>query len=203
MLKFYKINKIYSDFMWEYLVVFSTWAESNSGQIQIIIGLLAFWLAYKGYVKLLEQIEISNKQEKDADQTRFYDLKLNLIKAVNEESSKVQLLHDEFLNSVDTYFMCKQSLSINSKELNQDLNTFFEEVLSSRGLNNLDFLKKKMEFLDDTFIQIRNSNLKTEHIEKILNKIFESDLIFEQIKIDLGRMRHLIDSMKCFGERIE
>ncbi|MCL8264244.1 hypothetical protein [Acinetobacter baumannii] len=188
--------------MWNYLTCFSTWAENNSGQIQIVIGFLAFFLAYKGYKKLLEQIEISNKQEKEGEKTRFYELKLNLIKAVNDESSKVQLLHDEFLNSVDTYFMCRQNFSISSSELNQDINSFFEEVLSDRGLKNLDVLKKRMEFLDDTFIQIRNPNLRTEHIEKILNKIFESDLIIEQIKSDLSRMRHLVDSIKCFGKEL-
>lgn len=188
--------------MWDFLVEFSTWAERNSGQIQIVIGGVAFWLAYKGYTRLLEQIEISNKQEKEAEEKRFYELKLNLIKAVNEESSKVQLLHDEFINSIDTYFMCKQNFSIRELELDKDLNSFFEEVLSNRGLNNLDVLKKRLEFLDDTFIQIRNTNLKTDHIEKILNKIFESDLVIEQIKSDLSRMRHLIDGMKCFGERI-
>lgn len=29
--------------MWNYLTWFSTWAENNSGQIQIVIGILAFF----------------------------------------------------------------------------------------------------------------------------------------------------------------
>lgn len=45
-------------------------------------------------------------------------------------------------------------------------------------------------------MQIVNPELKIEHIEKILNKIFESDLIFEQIVSDLARMKSLIDAIK-------
>ncbi len=37
--------------MWDHLVRFSTWAENNSGQIQILIAVFAVWLAYAGYKK--------------------------------------------------------------------------------------------------------------------------------------------------------
>lgn len=187
--------------MWDCLVGFSTWAEDNSGQIQIVIAAIAFLLAIFGYLKILEQIKIANRQDNKAEKDRFYELKLNLIKAVNDESKYTQLLHDEFLNSVDMYFFCKQSFStIKSKQLQEDIDSFYKEVLEGgRGMSHLDIIKKRKEFLDDTFVQINNQNLKTEHIERILNKIFESDLRFDQIKSDLNRMNHLIDAMKCFG----
>lgn len=187
--------------MWECLVGFSTWVEGNSGQLQILIALGAIGLAFAGYKKVLKQIDISTKQEALTERNRFYELKLNLIKAVNDESSKVQLLYDEFLNSVDMYFMCKQTFTIHSKELSSFLDEFFKEVLSDRGLKHLDILKKKMEFLDDTFIQIRNPNLKSEHIEKILNKLFESDLMIVQIRSDVERMKYLTEAMKSIGEK--
>lgn len=44
--------------MWECLVVFSTWAENNSGQIQIILGILAFYLAINAYRKALDQTQL-------------------------------------------------------------------------------------------------------------------------------------------------
>lgn len=45
--------------MWDILVTISTWAENNSGQIQIIIALVAIYMAFKGYQKVLEQISLS------------------------------------------------------------------------------------------------------------------------------------------------
>lgn len=47
--------------MLNYLVSFSTWAESNSGQIQILIGILALSLAIFGYRQIIEQIKIAKK----------------------------------------------------------------------------------------------------------------------------------------------
>lgn len=187
--------------MWNYLTCFSTWAEGNSGQIQIVIALVALFFAFQGYRKVLKQIEISNMQDMEAEKNRFYELKLNLIKAVNDESSRVQFLHDEFISSVDMYFLCKQTFTINNNELKTFLDVFFKDVLSDRGLKNLEVLKTRMEFLDDTFVQLRNPDLKTEHIEKILNMIFESNLRIVQIGSDLERMKYLTEAMKSIGEK--
>lgn len=192
---------IFEGLMWDCLVKFSTWAEGNSGQIQIVIAVVALFFAFLGYKKVLKQIEISNKQEIEAEKNRFYELKLNLIKAVNDESSRVQFLHDEFINSVDMYFLCRQNFTIRSKELNTFLDDFYREVLSDRGVKNLDVLKTRMEFLDDTFVQIRNPDLKTEHIEKILNMIFESNLIIVQIGSDLERMKNVTEAIKSIGKK--
>lgn len=40
--------------MWDFLVSFSTWAADNSGQIQIVIALVAIGLAFAGYKKVLQ-----------------------------------------------------------------------------------------------------------------------------------------------------
>jgi len=62
--------------MLNYLVSFSTWAESNSGQIQILIGILALSLAIFGYRQIIEQIKIAKKQEDRADEQRKFVLKI-------------------------------------------------------------------------------------------------------------------------------
>ncbi len=49
--------------MLNYLVSFSTWAESNSGQIQILIGILALSLAIFGYRQIIEQIKIAKNRK--------------------------------------------------------------------------------------------------------------------------------------------
>ena len=61
--------------MLNYLVSFSTWAESNSGQIQILIGILALSLAIFGYTQIIEQIKLQ-KQEDRADEQRKFELKI-------------------------------------------------------------------------------------------------------------------------------
>lgn len=174
---------------------------SNSGQIQIIIAVGAIGLAFAAYQKVLEQIKISNKQLFDSEVNRFYELKFNLIKAVNEASSQIQLLHDQFLCAVDMFFFHKMNFNSPMKQLNNDVAEFSNEVLCGRGLNNTEYLKEKLEFLDATFVQINNPELKAEHMEKILSKIYESDLRIDQIKLDLERMKHLIEAMKNFGEK--
>jgi hypothetical protein len=50
--------------MWECLVALSTWAENNSGQIQIIIGVVALILAVLAYRGLLHQLQFSSRQRK-------------------------------------------------------------------------------------------------------------------------------------------
>lgn len=65
--------------MWDYLVGFSTWAESNSGQIQILIAIGAIGLAFAGYKRVLEQIHISTKQEDQANKQRGYELKIQAL----------------------------------------------------------------------------------------------------------------------------
>ena len=47
--------------MWECLSLAWAWLGSNSGQVQIVIGIFAFWVAYKGYIKLLEHRSIDSK----------------------------------------------------------------------------------------------------------------------------------------------
>lgn len=50
--------------MWNYLACFSTWVENNSGQIQIVIGVVALSLAFLAYRGLLHQLQFSSRQRK-------------------------------------------------------------------------------------------------------------------------------------------
>lgn len=187
--------------MWECLVGFSTWVEGNSGQLQILIALGAIGLAFAGYKKVLKQIDISTKQEALTERNRFYELKLNLIKAVNEELQNVQVLSDDFLNSVDIFFLCIQEINVKNPILIKDIDNFSNNVLQKNGLDHINYLNNRAIFLDDTFDQINKPDLKAEHIEKILSRIFESDLRVDQIKIELNRMKHLTNAMKSFGKQ--
>lgn len=104
--------------MWECLVTLSTWAESNSGQIQIGIGLFAIWYAKQGYNKIKEQIEQAYKQEQQLREQKSFDLKVQavnlLLNAVDKNKSSIQSLykvlndHEHLLNSMEN----KESLNV-------------------------------------------------------------------------------------------
>ncbi|MEB3790142.1 hypothetical protein [Acinetobacter sp. IK40] len=52
---------------------FWDWMGTNSGQIQIIIALVAFWLAYLGYKKVLKQINMAEEQSAESEkQTKHF-----------------------------------------------------------------------------------------------------------------------------------
>lgn len=49
------------------------WLGENSGQIQILIALTAFWLAYLGYKRVLQQIKMAEDQSAESEtQTRHF-----------------------------------------------------------------------------------------------------------------------------------
>ncbi|OTT95197.1 hypothetical protein [Acinetobacter baumannii] len=80
--------------MWDCLVKISTWAEQNSGQIQIIIALFAFWYAYKGYQKVLYQIQMAKDQSSESEkQTKFF------ADQVKEAAKQTGLAAKQFENS--------------------------------------------------------------------------------------------------------
>ncbi|MBJ9905854.1 hypothetical protein [Acinetobacter bereziniae] len=76
--------------MWNYLVSFSTWAENNSGQIQIVIAVIALWLAVLGYKKVLKQINMTIDQEEKAHLQRNYELKIEAINLLFKISESTQ-----------------------------------------------------------------------------------------------------------------
>lgn len=91
---------------------------SNSGQIQIGIGLFAIWYAKQGYNKIKEQIEQAYKQEQQLREQKSFDLKVQainlLLDAVNKNKSSIQSLyiilndHEALLSSIEN----KESLSV-------------------------------------------------------------------------------------------
>lgn len=81
----------------DWLASSSIWLENNSGQIQIVIGLMALLLAIIGYKAVLKQIKLSNKQDKTAGEQRNFELKtqsLNLaLVALEKNHTKIKNQH--------------------------------------------------------------------------------------------------------------
>lgn len=65
--------------MEDYILYFWRILGVNSGQIQIVIGLVAFGLAVLGYFKVIHQIKLAKDQEKLAIEQRNFDLKAQAI----------------------------------------------------------------------------------------------------------------------------
>ncbi|MDC5356679.1 hypothetical protein NRA39_00595 [Acinetobacter baumannii] len=55
------------------------WDLLGKSQIQTFIAIVAFWLAYKGYLRVLEQIKLSNSQEIESYEQRNYELKIEVM----------------------------------------------------------------------------------------------------------------------------
>lgn len=96
--------------MWDCLVKLSTWAEGNSGQIQIGIAFFALGLAILGYKKVLEQIEISNKQTDTTNEQiislnneRVADLKINLLSEINKQIKQLVKLEKGYLGAGEEF----------------------------------------------------------------------------------------------------
>ncbi|MFW1783291.1 hypothetical protein ACG9XL_02650 [Acinetobacter nosocomialis] len=119
------------------------WLGNNSGQIQIIIALVAFWLAYKGYVKVLEQIQISREQDKVNYEQRSYELKtkvISLLFEVNESlHTKLKILHELYNviekakidgNSEESETDLEESLRI-VKDKIEETESFYEKIIDS------------------------------------------------------------------------
>lgn len=77
-----------------YISAIWKWLGTNSGQIQIIIALVAFWLAYKGYIEVLKQIKMAEDQSKASEeQTKQYAMQ------VQEAAKQTQIASKHFENS--------------------------------------------------------------------------------------------------------
>lgn len=105
--------------MWDCLVKLSTWAEGNSGQIQIVIAFVALLYAWKAYHKVLDQIKISDRQtDLTIDQMtkynneRVFELRLRLKIRINEHFKTLMELQD-----------ASNDLSLRLQELSIDTQT--------------------------------------------------------------------------------
>lgn len=169
--------------MWDCLVAFSTCIEDNSGQIQILIAFGAIYLAYKGYVKVLEQIYISTKQEKRANEQRNFELKiqsLNLsLMALDRNAAKINNLK-ELLD------LSKQSI----ESINSESDVTEEDI---QGLMNL--INSKIEHAEDVQIDIFElcSNINNEdviHDLDDLESIYETLILIINDQNNTDLMRH-------------
>lgn len=93
----------------DFICVVWGWLGTNSGQLQTIFAVLAFGLAYKGYVRLLEQIKFSNSQRSRDAKMVF----INLLHEAYKENIKYIQLGRKLENMAKTL---KEIENLNDKE---------------------------------------------------------------------------------------
>lgn len=181
--------------MWNFLVNFSRWVENNSGQIQIIIAMGAIWLAFAGYKKVLEQINISYEQTNLATRQEDLNLSWNIIsvtiqtiEAIGKMLNQLPFLKQE-LESIHKALLKNgdPDAAIIKKNINSVNNQ--EEELE----NNRKQLAELAESISKSGSDIKNDYLKT--VSNILvrstNNVIEYHLMIHNIE-DIKREKKLI-----------
>lgn len=161
--------------MWE-------WLGSNSGQIQIIIALGALYLAFKGYKKILRQIEISQEQERVANIQRGVELKV--------QSMNLSIM------ALD-----RSGILINNLE---EIYTLSKRVLKSLDENDEDKKKDIEELIDTIRSKLEGSKEAQEEIILMCNTINKIDILHDstilkslyELLILTVSDKNLSDSMK-------
>ncbi len=143
--------------MWE-------WLGNNSGQIQIIIALGAIWLAFKGYKKVLEQIQISHKQTEFAVRQEELHLKLNIINVTNQNIETIG------------------KMLIQLPLLQKELETTYQKLLQVRDPDAA-IIKNNIDSLERQRIELENNR-------KLLAETAETSLVGSS-EINENRIRHL------------
>jgi|GEM_PF-1049255 len=167
--------------MWNSLVELSTWTEINSGQIQIIIALFALYLAFKGYEKILRQIEISQEQEHVANEQRYFELYTKIISEFGQ-----------------THYLAKHTIT-KYKDIIADYKLFLRELIK---YNNNDTLKSRVNkwirALEEQELKVKNMEMEIKDLFEEFKEHESSDV--DSIQIVLKRLIPLTSHLNSVGE---
>ena len=179
--------------MWECLVTLSTWAESNSGQIQIIIALGAIWLAFKAYKQVLEQIEISNKQTDISIKQNGIDAKLSTLNLLNENiKNNIEMLKQVPLLIRELEIIKKQLEEKGEKEKAEIVVNNI--VMLTNQENTISKSKKELVALTAKFSNI--SHLNEDEWNEYLNILYKNLIDSTNSLGDYHILVHSIEKIK-------
>lgn len=124
--------------MWECLSKIWDWFGSNAGQVQILIAVVALVYARRAYLKVVEQIAISNKQtqkaidqEVIANKQRIFELRLKVTSLLFDSNSRCKAIITNYKNVIAEFdFFIKDNKSTES-EKNQNLLKKIESLVES------------------------------------------------------------------------
>ncbi|MCO8073145.1 hypothetical protein NI470_05370 [Acinetobacter lwoffii] len=179
--------------MWECLVTLSTWAESNSGQIQIMIGVIALGFAYKAYKKVLEQIEISNKQTDISIKQNGIDAKLATLNLLNENiKNNIDMLKQVPLLVGELEIIKKQLEEKGEKEKAEIVMNNI--VMLTNQENTISKSKNELAAMTEKFSNISHSN--EEEWNEYLKILYENLIGSTNSLGDYHMLIHSIEKIK-------
>lgn len=162
--------------MWDFLVSFSTWAEGNSGQIQIVIAVVALFFAFQGYKRVLEQIEISNDQTKISldnqtltNKQNQTDLRLHIIGILLETFDKLIALKNELSTIISQQ---EAFVLVANGRLKQDdisnINKF--STIYRNRLNDFErYQQQLVEVIDSV---VKNEDMQVKQLNELLKRVY-------------------------------
>lgn len=191
----------------ECLLIFSNWVESNSGQIQILIGLVALFLAVLAYFKILEQIQISNKQTNlSIDQTnitikqmeqlkneRFFELKLRLNIRTREQQKELSSILENF-NRLSARLTCFEEDIRKNYPSSSDGVKGIIDVYRTTITNSFKFATdhfKIVKELQDTII----STKELEKMEEVFYNVEKNQKLYDGSWITIRSIDKTIDDL--------
>ena len=139
--------------MWDCLVKLSTWAEGNSGQIQIVVAVAALFFAYKAYLGLMIQLKHSNEQENVANEQRYFELYIKIISEYGEiyyltrkTVTKYQNSNDPLKSSVHEWIKTLKEQEIKVRSMEIEIKDLMGEFKESEGgdIDSIQLILKRL-----------------------------------------------------------
>lgn len=184
----------------KWLIIFSTWVENNSGQIQILIALVAIGLAIMAYKKVLEQIDISNKQTEVSiaqmnllNKERVFELRLRLIARISEQMITLGDLDNVYAttqNKLNSLFL--KSLNFDSEVI--DKIDLFEREKRTILIKGRFFVVEYKKKIDDLLNKVDNTR-EIDLMESVLEEIEQYQIIYNSKFSELKFINQIIEYM--------
>lgn len=169
--------------MCENFVNFSTWIERNSGQIQIIIGILALFFAFIAYRKVIHQIDLSTIQISILNRERKVDLKIQLLSEVNIQIKQIVKLQNSYKRTFkDIKYIVEHLSAQKSQHLQQFQKT--KDLFDRKYEINLAALDKRSEELKNLSNDVFHNEFEINSLEKFIQKAFRKSKEIDTAELD-------------------
>jgi len=187
--------------VWDFICLVWNWFDDNSGQIQIIIAVVALIYAWKAYRKVLHQIDISNQQTAiSIDQMdklnneRMFELRLRLKTRIGEYSKALGQLSE----ACNAFSSRLQALTIDIEKNNPES---LEVILLFEVTQRDYILAKGWDFISEQRPKVNNflNNItKTRDIsfmEGVLEEIEQDQIKYDSICSEIRNADKFIDQL--------
>lgn len=173
----------------QWVIWFWNMLSDNSGQIQILIAVVALVYARRAYLRVVDQVGISIYQDKEAYKQRNYELKIEVLnhylKMSNTVNLKLKSLN-EFVHGINNTLE-GENTEIEKQQLQELLSIVNKKITESEELKDLIFINSK------AIIDMKDFDYR--EISSKLNDIYTALLYLsdESDKLELLKTMYLVE----------